>query len=75
MDITSWALRKRNYVIEASKTLNKTQSTPTHPLQANPNAKVVINDLTDPLNMMKNERRKIVVEEFSQMPRDSPADY
>ena len=74
MDISSWTLRKRNYAIESSKLSTKSSACSTHPLiQASD--RVVVSDLSDPLNFLRKEKRVIVVEEFAPLPKDNPAEY
>ena len=73
MDITSWTLRKRNYALETSKAVIKLQSTSSHPLEGK--AKVIVNDMSDPLNFMRKEKRKIVFEEFTPLSKEDPVEY
>ena len=75
MDITSWAVRKRNYAMETSKSLLKFQASASHPLQYQAPTKVVVSDMSDPLNFLKKVERRRVVEEFTPMPREDPAEY
>lgn len=75
MDINIWTLRKRNYAIEASKALVKFQPTATNPLQMKAQTKVVVNDMSDPLNFLKKTEKKRVIEEFTPISREDPAEY
>jgi hypothetical protein len=73
MDISSWTIRKRNYMLETSKAAIKTEATSLNPLQGG--KKVRVNEINDPLNFLKKEKKKVVVEEFSLISKEDPNEY
>ncbi|OMJ78349.1 hypothetical protein SteCoe_21867 [Stentor coeruleus] len=74
MDITSWALRKRNYALETSKAQIKLSAASSHPLLGG-SAKAIVSDMSDPLNFLRKEKKRVVVEEYAPLPKDDPVEY
>lgn len=74
MDISSWSVRKRNYALESSKLTTKASPVTSHPLLSN-STKVVVTDLSDPLNFLRKEKRQVIVEEFTPLPKENPVEY